>query len=129
MKIQLFKNKKGLVYGTDDKRIGCDIEGRLKIGSTEVSINPGTESIMPLLFNGCSGCYKATFTDKNGEVYALENVTVRGGRIVPPPQTVCELMELRCRSETLEEEVAELRKDILVLSRIFDTNSLNFLIK
>lgn len=27
MKLQTFNNKKGLIYGNDPKRIGCDIEG------------------------------------------------------------------------------------------------------
>ena len=77
---------------------------------------------MPLLFGGCSGDYNATFTDKDGEVYELEKVAVRGGRIAPPPPTTVELMELRYRVDKLEATVE-------FLGKIFDTNSLNFLIK
>lgn len=128
MKITIFKNKKGLIYGADSKRIGCDKAGTLKIGSTEVSISPEAESIMPVLFNGCTGEYNATFTDSDGVVYELAKVTIRGGRIVPPPGTTVEFMELRCRADALEALCEELQKQIQELSNIFDTNSLNFLI-
>ncbi len=128
MKIQTFKNNKGLIYGADSKRIGCDKSGTLKIGSTEISISADKESIMPVLFNGVSGVYKATFTDLKGAVYELANVTIRGGRIVPPPENAVEFMELRCRADALEALCEELQKQIRDLSNIFDTNSLNFLI-
>ena len=128
MRIQTFKNKKGLIYGTDVKRISSDKSGTLKIGSTEISISAEAEAIMPVLFNGCSGRYKATFTDSDGAVYELANVTIRGGRIVPPSEEAVEFMELRCRAETLEAECESLREQIRELRNIFDTNSLNFLI-
>ena len=127
MKIQTFRNKKGLIYGADSKRIGCDKSGTLKIGSTEISISADKESIMPVLFNGVSGVYKATFTDSDG-VYELANVTIRGGRIVPPPENAVEFMELRCRLEALEALSEQIQIQIRELSNIFDTNSLNFLI-
>lgn len=121
MKIQTFRNMRGLIHGSDPKRIGCDREGVLKVGNTEIAVT--TEgSIMPLLFGGCSGDYNATFTDKDGEVYELEKVAVRGGRIAPPPPTTVELMELRCRMDAAEETIVR-------LENMFDTNSLNFLIK
>ena len=122
MKITLFKNMKGLIHGGDPKRIGCDKAGTLKIGKVEVNISPGEDSIMPMLFNGCSGEYEATFTTSSGVAYKLEKVTVRGGWIAPPPPTTVELMELRCRVDAVEEKTEE-------LSNIFDTDSLNFLIK
>ena len=122
MKITIFKNMKGLIHGSDPKRIGCDVAGVLKIGKVEINISAEEDSIMPLLFNGCSGDYEATFTTKNGKVYKLEKVAVRGGWIQSPPPTTVELMELRCRADRAEEKLEE-------LSNIFDTNSLNFLIK
>ena len=129
MRIQLFKNTKGLIYGGDPKRIGCDREGVLKIGTTEIKISPNEDDILPLLFNGCSGDYKATFTDKDGKVYELEKVAVRAGRIAPPPPIAVEIMELRCRADAAEDECEALRQKIRELENIFDTNSLNFLIK
>ena len=128
MKIQTFKNNKGLIYGADSKRIGCDKSGTLKIGSTEISISADKESILPLLFNGSAGEYKPTFIDSDGVVYELAKVTIRGGRIVPPPENAVEFMELRCRADLLEELCVELQRQIRDLSNIFDTNSLNFLI-
>ena len=129
MRIQLFKNTKGLIYGGDPKRIGCDREGVLKIGTTEIKISPNEDAILPLLFNGCSGDYKATFTNKDGKVYELEKVAVRAGRIAPPPPIAVEIMELRCRADAAEDECEALRQKIRELENIFDTNSLNFLIR
>lgn len=122
MKITLFKNMKGLIHGSDPKRIRCDVRGVLRIGKTEVNIIPTEDSIMPMLFHGCTGDYEATFTTSTGETYNLETVEVRGGWIQPPPATTVELMELRCRADAAEEKIKE-------LSEIFDTNSLNFIIK
>lgn len=127
MKLCTFKNNKGLIYGTDSKRIGCDKSGTLKIGSTEINISSEREAVMPILFNGVSGVYKATFTASDG-TYELANVTVRGGRIVPPPENAVEFMELRCRLEALEALSEQIQIQIRELSNIFDTNSLNFLI-
>ena len=126
MKITLFKNGKGLIHGDDPKRISCDKDGVLNVGTTEVTVS-GT-SIMPQLFHGVTGDYKATFTSGD-EVYELEKVAVRGGWIAPPPPTSVELMELRCRAEEAEAELEVLRGKIRELAEIFDTNSLNFLIR
>ena len=129
MKLTTFRNMKGLIHGGDPKRIGCDKAGILKIGATEVSITPEEDAIMPMLFHGATGDYNATFTDKAGRVYNLEKVAVRGGWIQPPSATAVEIMELRCRADAAEEECEALRDKIRELENIFDTNSLNFLIK
>ena len=129
MKIQVFTNGKGLIYGDDPKRISCDFGGTLKIGTASISITPENESILPILFNGCTGEYKATFTSTLGSVYDLGKVTVKGGRIVHPTKTAVEIMELRCRVECLEDRCLHLEEQIRILSNIFDTDSLNFLIK
>lgn len=129
MKIQLFKNNKGLIHGSDPMRIGCDLDGVLKIGATEIKISPNEDSTFPLLFHGQTGDYSATFTDKDGIVFELEKVAVRGGRVASPSSTAVELMGLRCQIEVMEKECATLRARIRALETIFDTNSLNFLIK
>jgi hypothetical protein len=129
MRIQTFNNGKGLIHGADDKRIGCDIEGILKISTIKISIKPDEESILPIFLNGCSGEYSASFTSIAGIKYDLGKVSIRGGRIAPPSQTAVELMELRCRVELLEARCEALEDQNRKLSNIFDTNSLNFLIK
>lgn len=128
MVIQLFNNKKGLVHGSDPCRIGCEREGVLRIGSTEVNISTEGESVMPILKNGCDGSYRAFFTDQNGDVYELDRLIIRRGRIVPPTRETVELMELRCGLEALIEKCNSLQAQIEILSHIFDTDSLNFLI-
>lgn len=129
MKIQTFKNMTGIIHGTDNKRIGCDKEGVLKIGSTEVSVSPEKDSVMPLLFNGWTGKSSATFTDKEGNVFDLGQVTFKNGRVVSPRSEVVEIAELRARVDLLENENVSLWEAIQDLRNIFDTNSLNFLIK
>lgn len=129
MRIKTFNNGKGLIHGADAKRIGCDISGTLKIGTAEISISAGTEAVMPVLFNGCSGEYAATFTSIAGIVYDLGKVNLLGGRISPPSKTSVELMELRCGMEALEARCDALEEKVRELSNIFDTNSLNFIIK
>lgn len=129
MRIQLFENGKGLIYGTDAMRIGCDIEGSLKIGSADIKVSAEAESVMPILFNGASGTHNATFTSNGGDVYELEKVTIKRGRIVPPDKTSVDIMELRCMNEALNKRCDSMQKQIEILSHIFDTNSLNFIIK
>lgn len=129
MRVTTFKNGRGLIHGSDAKRIGCDKEGVLRIGGAEISISPDADAVFPVLFNGCTGVYDATFTDKDGNIYDLEKVEVRGGRIVPPSETAVSLMEIRSRLDLLEDECVSLLRKINVLSNIFDTDSLNFLIK
>lgn len=129
MKLQTFKNMTGLIHGSDPRRIGCDKEGVLKIGSTEISIFPGEDAVMPVLFNGWTGSSKATFTTKGGKVYDLGLVAFKAGRIVNPRPEVVEIAELRARGDILEQEVEALWENIRELRNIFDTNSLNFLIK
>ena len=129
MKIQIFKNDKGLIYGPDPKRIISNIGGVLKIGSTKIEVKPDTDNIFPLLFNGGTGKYKATFTSDIGAVYELSDVTVKGGRVLPPSPVEVEFMELRSGYEALVAECAEMREEIAQLKNMFDTNSLNFLIK
>ena len=122
MKLTLFKNKKGLIHGGDPKRISCEREGVLKIGKTEIPLTPGEEAIMPMLCQGSTGNYEAVFHDKNGEIYRPEKVFIRAGWIQPPHPMTAELMELRCRTEIAEEKIEK-------LENIFDTDSLNFLIR
>ena len=129
MKIQIFKNDKGLIFGSEPKRITSDISGVLKIGRTNIEVKAGEDNILPLLFNGGTGEYKAIFTSDIGNTYELAKVTVKGGRIAPPSPVAVELMELRCWAEALESECANMREEICQLKSIFDTNSLNFLIK
>ena len=129
MKLRTFRNMKGLIYGDDPMRIQCDTEGVLKIGTTEVEVTTDGGSILPLLHYGGTGRFAATFTDRDGNAYELDPVTVREGRIEAPPKIQVELEELRYRADRAEEECEALRAKVYELEHIFDTDSLNFLIK
>jgi hypothetical protein len=129
MQITTFKNMKGLIHGRDPKRIACDREGLLKIGTTEIIVSQGGDTVMPTLYHGATGNYSATFLDIYGKTYDLGKVEVRNGRIAPPPPIDVELMELRSKTDILEAENEVLKQKVEELANIFDTNSLNFLIK
>jgi hypothetical protein len=129
VKIQTFSNRRGLIHGKDAKRICCDKKGVLKIGNAEISITHEAETVMPPLFGGCTGHYNATFTDEFGINYDLGMVSILGGRLAPPSPEAVEIMELRCKLEEIEKLCETMRERISDLSNIFDTNSLNFLIK
>lgn len=129
MKIQVFLNKKGLIHGTDTKRITANVDGKLIIGETEIDIKANENCVLPQLFYGASGVYDATFITTKGEVFNLEKVSVRDGRILPPPSMAVEIADLTCRIDTAEKERGVLNERIEELSKIFDTNSLNFIIK
>lgn len=129
MKITTFRNMKGLIHGPDPKRICCDKAGILKVGNTEINIPASEDAVMPLLFNGCSGDYEATFTTTGGVVYKLENAEVREGRIKSPPAVTVEIMELHCMLDRANDKADMLQAKITELENIFDTNSLNFIIK
>lgn len=129
MNVTLFLNKKGLVWGEDDKRISCDQGGYLCIANVEISVSPGGDNILPLLFYGASGSYPAIYKTTDNVVYDLGKITVHKGRIVSASRAEVELMELHCREDRAEIERDEMKRDIEDLRQIFDTNSLNFLIK
>lgn len=128
MKIQLFANKKGIIWGGDPKRIECDKSGTLKIGTAEIAVEAGKNCIMPPLYYGATGNYDATFTTAGVE-YVLERVSVRNGLILPPSSTAVELMEIHYLLDDANEKADRLQKKVTELEKIFDTNSLNFIIK
>ena len=127
MNIQLFRNKTGLIYGGDNKRIRCNEVGVLKIGDCQINVSD-EDCVMPLIFYGASGDYDATYIT-GGNTYTLERVSVRNGRILPPSSERVELMELHVRADTADKERDDIKADIDKLKKIFDTDSLNFLIK
>ena len=129
MKIATFKNRKGILYGKDTKRIIAKNDGILRIGPAEIEVNSIEERVFPELFYGGTGEYHGTFTDVLGREYDLGKIVVRAGRVVPPSPTAVEIAELRIRADIAETERDEIRAEIENLKNIFDTNSLNFLIK
>lgn len=129
MKITTFKNMKGMIHGPDPKRIAAEVDGVLLVGTAEIPVTAGRDEILPLLYHGGTGDYGATFTDRDGRMYDLGKISIRAGRITPPSPTDAQLAELRLRLDMAEDECEALREEIRVLKNIFDTNSLNFLIK
>ena len=128
MIIQLFSNNRALIFGEDDKRLYCDKDGTLRIGDAEINIKAKEHCVLPLLFYGASADYKAQYVTPNG-TYDCGKVAVRNGRIISAPPEKVDMMELHLRSDNADEEREKMKADIEKLKRIFDTNSLNFIIK
>ena len=120
MRITIFKNGRGVLCGTDPRRIG-GAEGILRIGTAEIDVPGEGEAVMPMLFYGCTGSYAAEFTASDGTCYDLGKITVRGGWAEPADETSAALAELRSRLEAAEEKIE-------ALEGVFDTNGLNFII-
>jgi hypothetical protein len=121
MKIMLFCNGKGLVCGSDPKRIVCPAAGLLRIGSAEIRVPEQENAVMPMLFQGVTGRFEASFEADAGQTYELAPVTVHNGWILPPSPIEAEVAELRAGTE-------DAAKRIEALERLFDTNGLNFII-
>lgn len=130
MHIQTFNNGTGVIFGDDIKRICAKSDGLLTICGTNISVSKDSPSILPVLGYGCTGRYPAIFAPSNSEiVYDLGYINVSKGRIVPLTETEAEIAELRCRADEKDREICLLKRQFEELSNIFDTNSLNFLIK
>lgn len=127
MKIQLLMNKTGLIYGDNNKRITCDKSGVLQIGGTNITIEAKKSCVLPILFYGASAVYDATFITCEEE-YNLGKVEVRNGRISSPSPTAVEFMKVHHREDVAEKERDQMKLEIEDLKKIFDTNSLNFII-
>ena len=129
MRIQTFTNKKGLIWGDDPLHVECDKSGVLKIGTNKIDVVADVSTPLPILCGGYSCPALATFTTEDGAIYNLRNVHIKAGRLTPPPEDVVTSMELMLQIEDLFRISTRLNERIEELSKIFDTNSLNFLIK
>ena len=129
MKIQLFLDKTGFIHGTDTGKITASADGFLTIGKDKIELKANEIKTVPNLMRGGSGICKTQFETLDGDIYSLNNVVVRGGRIAPPSAATLDIMELKLRADKAEIECREMREKIHELENIFDTNSLNFLIK
>lgn len=128
MKIILLSDKTAVISGGDPKRIQCEKEGVLSLGTAQIAVT-AEPSILPVLINGATGRHNATYTTTDGEVYTLTKVAINGGRVAPLAPSEAEIVELRLRADKAEAERDALRQELEDVRNIFDTNSLNFLIK
>lgn len=129
MIIQLFNNKNFLIYGDDNKRLTCDRSGTLRIGNTDIPVTANEECVLPALFFGASADFKATFTTLDGVEYDGGKISIRSGRVLAAPSEKIEMMTLHVRCDEAEKRLKKAEEDLERLKNIFDTNSLNFIIK
>lgn len=129
MIIQLFNNKNFLIHGEDNKRLTCEKSGILRIGNEDIPIKANEECILPALFFGTSADFKTTFITDDGVVYDGGKVSIRSGRVLAASSGQVEMMELHIRCDEVEKRLARAEESLERLKNIFDTNSLNFIIK
>lgn len=129
MIIQLFNNKNFLVHGADNKRLTCERSGTLRIGDAEIPVKANEENVLPPLFFGASADFKASFVTADGDIYDGGKVSIRSGRLLSAPPEKVEMMELHIRCDEAEKRLKIAEKDLDKLKKLFDTNSLNFIIK
>lgn len=130
MHIQTFNNGTGVIFGDDIKRICAKADGVLTICGTNISVTKETPSVLPVLGYGSTGRYPAIFSPSDSEtIYDLGYITISKGRIVPVSDVEAKIAELQSRADEDDREISLLKQKIEELSNIFDTNSLNFLIK
>ena len=94
MILTLFNNNKGVVQYSASNQVTCVRRGVLKIGDSTVTIKAKTPTELPILCNGKTGEFEATFTDEHGKVYKLLNVYLVDGRIALPSAEFQEFVNL-----------------------------------
>ena len=126
MLIRTFHNNEAVICGKDSMRIRSKNEGILSLCGLDLSVS-SIPTVLPVIANGNTGTYSATFTS-NGITFNLKKVVVRNGRISPLSELEADVVELQIRADEKDNEILTLKKEIEKLQNIFDTNSLNFLI-
>lgn len=128
MTITLLRDGTAVIHGNDAKRITCTTPGELTIGKTKIAVSSDSDTL-PVLINGLTGIYSATYVTEMGKKYELPRVEIKGGKIAPLTGEQKEIVALRVRADQAEAERDALRQECNELRNIFDTNALNFLIK
>jgi hypothetical protein len=128
MKIQTFNDGTGIIYGDSPSILTCEISGVLNIGGTEFTIDSERETHIPQLFNAASGNFKAEYITEK-KTYTLRKIKVKRGFIEPPSDDVVEMTYLKARVDEVDRKCEKVLAEVARLDKLFDTNSLNFLIK
>lgn len=112
MKLTIFDNKKGLVRGKNSSCIISEYGGVLKIGNSSIQIAARNMTALPILCDGQTGEFEATFTDENGNVYNLFNVNLADGIIVQPSAEYEELGVLHKRINFISKRIKYLSDEL-----------------
>ena len=84
MTIIIFDNTKGIIRGSDPRRIISRYGGVLQIGDDRIKVEATVKNELPNLCGGYTGEVNATFYCDTGCTHELFNVYLDGGVIVPP---------------------------------------------
>lgn len=84
MTIIIFDNTKGIIRGSDPRRIISRYGGVLQIGDDRIKVEATVKNELPILCDGYTGEVDATFYCDTGCTHELLKVRLEGGVIVPP---------------------------------------------
>lgn len=124
MRIHLFNDGTAVITGMNTHSVTCDKCGVFKIGSMKMPIFDSKECALPMLSDGC---YTASVTIETGKEYRVGYVSIHNGGIVPSRVSEKELM-LHHELDRANDKIEELTAKVDALEKIFDTDSLNFLL-
>ena len=124
MRIHLFNNGTAVISGLNPKTLVADKPGTLRIGCSSFAVLDLKETVIPRMTDGC---YTASFISEDGKEYRVGYISVHNGGIVAARTSENELL-LHHELDRANEKIEELTAKVAELEKIFDTDSLNFLL-
>lgn len=125
MRIHLFNDKTAVVHGIDARNIIADKCGTLLIGGKKIPVFASRLTTLPSIPDST---YIVKFEGDDGAVYNIGSVAIHNGGIVSNKSYTERELALRHSLDEAEDRIAELTERVDTLEKIFDTDSLNFLI-
>ncbi len=125
MRIHLFNDKTGVVHGIDSRNIIADKCGTLIIGGKKIPVLASRLTALPAIPDST---YMVKFEGVDGFSYHIGSVAIHNGGIVSNKSYTERELALRHALDKAENRIAELTERVDALEKIFDTDSLNFLI-
>lgn len=125
----LFNNSKGIVQYDESNKLASAHAGVLKIGDGIVTIQAKTQTELPILCNGKTGEFAATFTDENGKVYNLFNVHLVDGRIAAPSAELEQFVSLYIKAQSCDRMIERLQQEKQEAINALNNHPLKYLIQ
>lgn len=125
MRIHLFNDKTGVIHGIDSRNLIADKCGTLLIGGKKIPVFDSRLTALPAILDST---YMAKFEGCDGVIYHIGSVAIHNGGLVSNKSYTERELALRHALDEAEVRIAELTERVDALEKIFDTDSLNFLI-
>ena len=129
MILTLFNNNRGMIRRDNPRRLISAYGGILKIGDSIVTIQAKTQTELPILCDGQTGEFAATFTDENGKVYNLFNVHLVDGRIATPSAELEQFVSLYIKAQSCDRMIERLQQEKQEAINALNNHPLKYLIE